>query len=88
LLRVLFEAIHAVLADVSAASLGILDAPFHRHLSERRLMWVFPPARLVVATDKQVPPSWFRTTSTAFSVRRLQACCILLPILGFAAFRG
>lgn len=35
-----------------------------------------------------VPPAWSRTTSTAYSSSRLQACCILLPDLGFTAFRG
>jgi len=34
-----------------------------------------------------VPPSWFLTTSTAFSARRLRVCCTPLPALGFAAFR-
>jgi len=33
-----------------------------------------------------VPSSWFHTTSTASSARRSRACCIPLPILGFAAF--
>jgi hypothetical protein len=33
-----------------------------------------------------VPSSWFRTTSTACSAVSLQACCILLPTLGFTAF--
>jgi hypothetical protein len=31
---------------------------------------------------------WFFTTSTACSARSLQACCIPLPTLGFAAFPG
>lgn len=35
-----------------------------------------------------VPPAWFCTTSTVYSSSRLQACCILLPDLGFTAFRG
>jgi hypothetical protein len=33
-----------------------------------------------------VPSSWFRTTSTVFSAHGSQACCILLPTLGFASF--
>jgi hypothetical protein len=33
-----------------------------------------------------VPPSWFLPTSTACSTLRLRACCIPLPVLGFAAF--
>jgi hypothetical protein len=35
-----------------------------------------------------VPSSWFRTTSTVSSARRLRACCIPLPVMGFAAFRA
>jgi hypothetical protein len=35
-----------------------------------------------------VPPSWFRTTSTASSARRSRACCIPQPTLGFAAFHA
>jgi hypothetical protein len=34
-----------------------------------------------------VPSSWFRTTSTGSSARRSRACCIPLPVMGFAAFR-
>jgi len=34
-----------------------------------------------------VPSSWFRTTSTVFSARSSRACCIPLPVVGFAAFR-
>jgi len=33
-----------------------------------------------------VPSSWFRTTSTVSSARRSRACCIPLPVMGFAAF--
>jgi hypothetical protein len=33
-----------------------------------------------------VPPSWFCTTSAAYSSSTLRACCIPLPILGFIAF--
>jgi hypothetical protein len=36
---------------------------------------------------ERLPPSWFRTTSTVCRPRRSRACCIPLPILGFAAFR-
>jgi hypothetical protein len=35
-----------------------------------------------------VPSSWFRTTSTVSSARRSRACCIPLPVMGFAAFRA
>jgi len=35
-----------------------------------------------------VPSSRFLTASTAFSARKLRACCIPLPNLGFAAFPG
>jgi hypothetical protein len=33
-----------------------------------------------------VPSSWFCTTSTVSSARRSRACCIPLPVMGFAAF--
>jgi len=33
-----------------------------------------------------VPPSWFLTTSTVFSARRLRVCCASLPAMGFTAF--
>jgi hypothetical protein len=39
------------------------------------------------ATPSPVPPAWFLTTSTVCSSPTVQACFILLPILGFAAFR-
>ena len=35
-----------------------------------------------------VPSAWFHTTSTVSSARRSRACCIPLPVMGFAAFRG
>ena len=35
---------------------------------------------------RRLPPSWSRTTLTAFSTPGLQACCILLPVLRFATF--
>jgi hypothetical protein len=38
------------------------------------------------ATGKQVPPSWFCTTSTVFHAHELRACCIPLPTMGFVAF--
>jgi hypothetical protein len=44
--------------------------------------------RPVGTTAKHVPPSWFRTTSTVCSARKSRACCIPLPIVGFAAFSG
>jgi len=34
----------------------------------------------------RVPSSWFCTTSTVSSARRLRACCIPLPAMGFVAF--
>jgi hypothetical protein len=34
-----------------------------------------------------VPSPWFRTTSTVSSARRSRACCIPLPVMGFAAFQ-
>jgi len=33
-----------------------------------------------------VPPSWFRTTLTAYSSVTTRPCCMPLPILGFTAF--
>jgi len=33
-----------------------------------------------------VPPSWFRTTSTAFSALELQVCCTLQPAEGSPRF--
>jgi len=36
--------------------------------------------------EHRVPTLWFRTTSPDFSARDSQACCILLPIVGFIAF--
>jgi len=35
-----------------------------------------------------VPSSWFRASLTVSSARRSRACCIPLPVLGFAAFLG
>jgi hypothetical protein len=46
---------------------------------------VFPPKSLG-ATLGRGPPAWFCTTSTDCFARKVQACCILLPILGFTAF--
>jgi len=46
-----------------------------------------PRVRADGATRRhQVPPSWFLTTSTAFSARRLRVCCASLPAMGFIAF--
>jgi hypothetical protein len=36
----------------------------------------------------RVPTSWFRTTSPVFAAVESQACCILLPIVGFIAFHA
>jgi hypothetical protein len=44
------------------------------------------PLRGTTAGRSRVPPSWFRTTSAAFSSATVQVCCALLPILGFAVF--
>jgi len=38
--------------------------------------------------DAHVPPSWFLTTSAVFSATGAWACCIPLPVLGFAAFHS
>jgi len=59
------------------------DIPFARPLPRAEAL--FGPTAPPVSAH--VPPSWFRTTSTASSARRLQVCCTLLPVLGFAAFR-
>jgi hypothetical protein len=40
----------------------------------------------VVPRTDLVPPSWFLTTSTAFSAQGLRVCCTPLPALGFIAF--
>jgi hypothetical protein len=45
------------------------------------------PLRPVAASDRLVPPSWSRTTSTVSSTGGSWACCIPLPILGFIGFR-
>jgi hypothetical protein len=42
--------------------------------------------RGTTAGRSRVPPSWFRTTSAAFSSPTVQVCCALLPILGFIVF--
>jgi hypothetical protein len=39
------------------------------------------------AGDDRVPPSWFRTTSTACSSATVSGCCTRLPTMGFAAFQ-
>jgi hypothetical protein len=35
-----------------------------------------------------VPPSWFRTTSTAFSARKLRVCCTPQPVKGSPRFES
>jgi len=45
-----------------------------------------PPSASGCHSRSLVPSSWFRTTSTAFSAHGSQACCILLPTLGFVSF--
>jgi hypothetical protein len=55
--------------------------------AERPLPQAFPPASAPERPSLQlVPSSWFRTTSTVSSARRSRACCIPLPVMGFAAF--
>lgn len=39
-----------------------------------------------VPTSRLVPPSWFPTTSAAFSSRAARTCCSPLPTLGFIPF--
>lgn len=39
-----------------------------------------------VPTSRLVPPSWFHTTSAAFSSRAARTCCSPLPTLGFIPF--
>jgi hypothetical protein len=39
-------------------------------------------------TARPVPPSWFHTTSTVCSARKLRVCCTPQPTMGFAAFPG
>lgn len=51
--------------------------------STRRCLW-----RAGTNRRDPVPSTWFFTTSTACSARALQACCILLPVLGFASLRS
>jgi hypothetical protein len=58
-----------------------LPSCVHSRSSFRTPFGLEQPARSLV------PSSWFCTTSTACSARSLQACCILLPTLGFVAFR-
>jgi hypothetical protein len=56
--------------------------------AERPLPRAFPPASAPERPSLQlVPSSWFRTTSTVSSARRSRACCVPLPVMGFAAFR-
>ena len=40
-----------------------------------------------VPPDPLVPPSWFLTTSTAFSATAPRACCIPQPVMGFTVVR-
>jgi hypothetical protein len=40
-----------------------------------------------VPPDPHVPSSWSLTTSTVFSATAPRACCIPLPVMGFAVFR-
>jgi hypothetical protein len=37
-------------------------------------------------TPARVPPSWFRTTSTVYSARKLRVCCTPQPVLGSPRF--
>jgi len=72
----------------ASRGVGALFSPLHRMTCRAST----PPGRSPVRVDGAsrrhlVPSSWFLTTSTGSSARRLRACCIPLPILGFAAFR-
>jgi len=60
--------------------------PLHRRFSRihsqqlrRAAFGVHTPLR-----ELRVPPSWFLTTSMVFSARKLQVCCALQPVMGFA----
>jgi len=73
----------------SSSSLGLARLrlfavrPFARPLPEAPES----PFRITGTTRRHpVPSSWFLTTSTAFSARRLRVCCTPLPALRFAAF--
>jgi len=67
-------------------SLTFAPLPFDRRRVHSRRprppsgRWCHPPTH--------VPPSWFLTTSAAFSAPWLRVCCTPLPALGFDAFRG
>jgi hypothetical protein len=65
--------------------LGFLP-PLHRPALLRLLRGAEAPTGDPRPGNRLVPPSWFRTTSTVFSGTGSRACCIPLPILGFAAF--
>jgi hypothetical protein len=63
-------------------------SPLHRRSSVRPLPLTREPASARCCQRAgRVPSAWFRTTSTGFSERCLRACCIPLPIMGFAAFQ-
>jgi hypothetical protein len=63
-------------------------SPLHRLTSKSPAPRSASPRALrgSTASRSRVPPSWFRTTSAAFSSPTVQVCCALLPILGFAVF--
>jgi hypothetical protein len=44
------------------------------------------PLRPSGATQTTVPPPWFLSTVTGCSARQPQACCSLVPAMGFTAF--
>lgn len=67
----------------------VRSSPLHRHAPARPL----PRAEALIGptappVSVPVPSSWFLTTSTASSARQSQACCILLPVMGFVPFQG
>jgi len=59
-----------------------IDIPSNVHSRDRS------PFGSPVPPDARVPSSRFLTASTACSVRRLQVCCTLLPIMGFTVFHA
>jgi hypothetical protein len=65
------------------------DSPTYRPSADRPSARPLPEAEAsfgsTVPPVVLVPPSWFLTTSAAFSAQGLQVCCALLPAVGFDA---
>jgi hypothetical protein len=89
-------ALRSETATCAAARFG-RRSPLHRprnaqarpesFAAERPLPRTLPHASVARRPSSPlVPSSWFRTTSTVSSARRSRACCIPLPVMGFAAF--